>query len=62
VNHKPKRGKHGDAHQGYVHVHIDDLRISQQRMTDYLLALIEPKPGNGNKHGGDVVKFQQRVA
>jgi len=27
-----------------------------------LLALIEPKPGNGNKHGGDVVKFQQRVA
>ena len=62
VNHKPKRGKHGDAHQGYVHVHIDDLRISQQRMTDYLLALIEPKPGKGNKHGGDVVKFQQRVA
>ena len=38
VNHKPKRGKHSDAHQGYVHVHIDDLRISQQRMTDYLLA------------------------
>ena len=61
VNHKPKRGKHGDAHQGYVHVHIDDLRISQQRMTDYLLALIEPKPGKGNKHGDDVVKFQQRV-
>ena len=48
VNHKPKRGKHGDAHQGYVHVHIDDLRISQQRMADYLLALIEPKPGKGN--------------
>ena len=45
VNHKPKRGMHGDAHQGYVHVHIDDLRISQQRMTDYLLALIELKPG-----------------
>jgi hypothetical protein len=31
-------------------------------MTDYLLALIKPKPGKGNKHGGDVVKFQQRVA
>ena len=48
VNHKPKRGKHGDAHQGYVHRTLDDLRNSQQAMTDYLLAQIEPKPGRGN--------------
>ena len=31
-------------------------------MTDYLLALIEPKPGKGNKHGGNVVHFKKQVA
>ena len=31
-------------------------------MTDYLLAQIEPKPGKGNKHSGNVVNFQQQVA
>ena len=41
--------------------HFDDLRHSQQAMTDYLLAQIEPKPGKGKKHSGNVVKFQQRV-
>ena len=61
TNHKLKRVKN-DAHSGYIHPDLDDLRHSQQAMTDYLLAQIEPKPGKGNKHGGDVVKFQQRVA
>ena len=42
TNHKRKRG---DAHAGYIHLHMDDLRVSQQRMTDYLRALVEPNPG-----------------
>ena len=33
---------------GYIHPDLDDLRHSQQLMTDYLLAQIEPKPGRGN--------------
>ena len=62
TNHKLKRVKN-DAHAGYIHPDLDDLRHSQQLMTDYLLAQIKPtKPGKGNKHGGNVVKFQQRVA
>ena len=47
TNHKPKRAKHSDAHAGYIHPDIDDLRHSQQAMTDYLLAQIKPKPGRG---------------
>ena len=48
TNHKPKRAKNGDAHAGYIHPDLDDLLASQQLMTDYLLAQIEPKPGRGN--------------
>ena len=48
TNHKPKRAKNGDAHAGYIHPDLEDLRHSQQLMTDYLLAQIEPKPGKGN--------------
>ncbi len=44
----------------YIHPDLDDLRHSQQAMTDYLLAQIKPKPGKGNRHGGDVVKFRRK--
>ena len=44
TNHKPKRTKNGDAHAGYIHPDLDDLRHSQQAMTDYLLAQIKLKP------------------
>ena len=47
TNHKPKRAKHNDSHQGYIHLDIEDLRHSQQLMTDYLLAQIKPTPGRG---------------
>src|SRR4029077_1285187 len=40
TNHKPKRAKHNDSHQGYIHLDIEDLRHSQQALTDYLLAQI----------------------
>jgi integrase len=62
TNHKLKRVKN-DAHAGYIHPDIDDLRESQQRMTDYLLAQIEPKPGKGKKSGNSVVlQFKRDVA
>jgi integrase len=51
TNHKPRRSNNGDAHAGYIHPDIDDLRESQQRMTDYLLAQIKPKPNKGKKRG-----------
>ena len=54
VNHKPKRAKHADAHQGYDHPDLDDLRKSQQAMTDYLLTQIGTLPGIGN-----VVSFRR---
>ena len=38
TNHKPKRAKNGDSHAGYIHPDLDDLRASQQAMTDYPLA------------------------
>jgi integrase len=64
TNHKPKRAKSNDAHAGYIHPDLDDLRESQQRMTDYLLAQIKPKPGKAKKRsGGDnVVSFKRASA
>jgi integrase len=44
TNHKPKRSKNGDAHAGYIHPDIEDIRKSQQRMTNHIRQLIEPKP------------------
>jgi integrase len=61
TNHKLKRAKN-DAHSGYIHPDLDDLRHSQQAMTDYLLAQIEPKPGKGKKHSDNVVSFKKQVA
>jgi integrase len=40
TNHKMKRARNGDAHAGYIHPDIDDLRVSQQAMTDFLLKQI----------------------
>jgi integrase len=51
TNHKPRRSNNGDAHAGYIHPDLDDLRVSQQRMTDYLLTQIKPKPGKRKKSG-----------
>jgi hypothetical protein len=64
TNHKPKRTKSGDAHAGYIHPDLDDLRVSQQLMTDYLLEQIKPKPGKGKKRGGNdnVVAFKKATA
>jgi hypothetical protein len=44
TNHKPRRTKNGDPHAGYIHPDLDDLRESQRRMTDYLLARIKQTP------------------
>jgi hypothetical protein len=64
TNHKPRRTKNGDAHAGYIHPDLDDLRESQQRMTDFLLAQIKPKPGKGKTRGGtdNVVEFKRAHA
>jgi integrase len=62
TNHKPKRAKSNDAHAGYIHPDLDDLRESQQRMTDYLLAQIKPKPSKGKKRGDNVVEFKRASA
>jgi integrase len=63
TNHKLKKTKHTDSHAGYIHPDFDDLRHSQQAMTDYLLAQIKPtKPDKGKKHSGNVVHFKREVA
>ena len=55
TNHRPKRGKSGDAHAGYIHPDLDDLRASQQAMTDYLKMQI-------GAVRGAVVPFRRNVA
>ena len=62
TNHKPRRSKNGDAHAGYIHPDLDDLRESQQRMTDYLLEQIKPKPGRGKRRSDNVVAFKRTAA
>jgi integrase len=58
TNHALKRAKSGDAHAGYIHPDLDDLRKSQQRMTDFILAKIDPKPTKGKRLSGhNVVPF-----
>jgi integrase len=51
TNHKSRRSNNGDAHAGYIHPDLDDLRVSQQRMTDYLLTQVEPAPRKRKKRG-----------
>jgi integrase len=57
TNHKPKRTKSNDAHAGYIHPDLDDLRESQQKMTNYLLAQIKPKPGKSRE--GNVIRLER---
>jgi integrase len=62
TNHALKRVKN-DAHAGYIHPDLDDLRESQQRMTDFILGKINPKPTKGKKRSGDnVVPFTKPKA
>jgi len=49
TNHKPRRSNSGDSHSGYIHPDVEDLRESQQRMTDYLLTQVEPAPRKRKK-------------
>jgi integrase len=56
TNHRMKRVKNRDSHAGYIHPDIDDLRVSQQAMTDYLFAQIKlPK----RHHNGVIAKFSR---
>jgi integrase len=59
TNHKPRRTKNGDAHAGYIHPDVDDLRESQQRMTDYILAQVKPKPSSGEMSAINVLPFKK---
>jgi integrase len=45
VNHAVPRAM--DSHVGYIHPDLDDLRRSQQLMTDYLLSAIKPRDASG---------------
>ena len=51
TNHKRRRSNNSDAHAGYIHPDLDDLRVSQQRMTDYLLTQVKPTPRKRKKRG-----------
>ena len=55
TNHKIRFSNNGDVHEGYNHPDIDDLRASQQFMTDYILAKIDLKPTKGKKRSGNNV-------
>ena len=55
TNHKSRRSKNADAHAGYIHPDLDDLRESQQRMTDYLLAQIKPSRRRPKRRHGNVI-------
>jgi hypothetical protein len=54
--HKPTR-QNGDAHAGYIHPDIDDLREGQQRMTFLFAAQIKPIPVRDKKASGNVIPF-----
>lgn len=58
-NHKELFAINGDAHEGYNHPDLADLRQSQQKMTKYLLSQIAPKPGNVRARG-NVVQFKSK--
>jgi integrase len=53
--------KSGDAHTGYIHPDVTDLRKSQEKMSKFLLAAIHPKPkpkrATRAKPAGNVVPF-----
>lgn len=60
VNHKPKRAKSNDAHAGYIHVDVEDLRAPQQAMTDYLLQQIKLTPSKRGRKD-NVVEFKREL-
>jgi integrase len=64
TNHKIRFSINGDVHEGYNHPDLDDLRKSQQLMTNYLLAQIKPTSGKGIKKrvSSNVVAFKTSKA
>jgi integrase len=56
VNHA--LAKSNDAHVGYIHADLKDLRKSQNRMSAYLLKAIRPKPAKAR--GNNVVPLPVR--
>jgi len=63
TNHKIRFSINGDVHEGYNHPDLDDLRVSQQAMTDFILSKINPKPTKGKKRSANnVVPFKQPKA
>ena len=63
TNHKIRFSINGDVHEGYNHPDLDDLRESQQAMTDFLLAKINPTPTKGKRrNGNNVVPFTKSKA
>jgi integrase len=59
-NHKERFAINGDAHEGYNHPDLDDLRKSQQKMSNYLISQINPKPKPIKvKVRGNVIEFKK---
>jgi hypothetical protein len=56
TNHQIHFSINGDAHAGYNHPDLDDLRESQQRMTDYFLSQYKPSPGKGKETWANTTK------
>jgi integrase len=53
----------GDAHVGYIHADLEDLRRSQEMMSDYLLTMMKPKLVKSKKRSkGNVVPFKRVTA
>jgi integrase len=48
----------GDAHMGYIHPDFDDLHKSQEMMSEFLLAAIQPTP----EPSGNVVSLRKSTA
>jgi integrase len=59
----------GDAHSGYIHADLDDLRASQEKMSEFLVAATRPKPKPKRKQKrarqpkptGNVVPFAKQA-
>jgi integrase len=49
----------GDAHMGYNHPDLGDLRKSQQMMSDFLVTAIKPKPKAQRKRASNVVPIRK---
>jgi integrase len=49
----------GDAHMGYNHPDLGDLRKSQQMMSDFLVTAIKPQPKAQRKRASNVVPIRK---